>query len=942
MKIGDYVKFVSTNEETKGLQYGFIDCPDEDDEVDTVSVQYLLFPRRSCTFTLEEFEDECTIVSEEEALKFLDEEIQKLNKKMSQDFEVEKTIEKDIKALLPSSDKIEEVESKVTALVPSLDSMPKLVLFGKSLETKQNELEKKSEDIKDLVKRMQELMEIRLERFKVIVESVSKIITKFQKMVWNIEIYLGVKESIIQLMEGQPADINEKIRIRQRVLYMDEESMILAEEGGLDFRKLEDFDDWLVSDKKHIEGLIPEIKGVVVMKIRRSEKEYSEDPWINSKLKAENKKTYFLIRNGENLYRIWTDFEVGSKVFLSCAEVEDFFVRRETDYDDSRRRVKERKLKPGDYDYGKAQKEVRDYQEDQFRTMMFMAGIIDRTSIFKPFPQEFQGKDIMKPDVWNELVTLIYDSDNLLPTKRPLFDKFRKSINSQIEVGTRIVGRYRGDCVSPKSSYRGPHHPPDGVYELEGKRKNGFFFRYKDPEWETWNWNEGSHESRKRASYFVSPDDCDIINYDKITLDDIEYYLNSRVDRVFYLSLIPVLTRCRRMKREELEVEKMFKDLIYNKLKTLYPNDESKLLDRIDDLVFWWKNFIKVHRSIMKDDAKAYRMIMKEYKKRYVETSDVDVSSLVKDNILYIGERANIIYVFSRYYSSRDLVYETRYVFKNQQFVIIKEKFVSAFENRLNVFRMLYMSKDCLKFNLLAKRENYMTKEEQDSIINYVLNTKAKIYLSSSDVVDKGTKFVDWYDIWVSDYHEVLIRWYEISKNYRDEIEGTLFYKEIGPWNKISWDSLGHIDSYNNVGDPSGYTLAHKNSKCAARKEVQDKIEEGEKDFYDTKMEILAEYLEPIQNMLRELHDKEREPKKFELLRDKKERRETLKNLDNEVNTIRDLLHEKIDHNILPTEVPEYLKLIQKYLLSIPKVNPNLLKKFRTFLDKKENKEVTK
>lgn len=98
-------------------------------------------------------------------------------------------------------------------------------------------------------------------------------VAKIQKVLDVIELYLGVHEEIIILREGEKCPITEPIHIRQQVLFMDEE-FADTEDQGLDFKRLEDFDKWLIADSKNLDRLLPEKKGIVVLRVRRRDKEY--------------------------------------------------------------------------------------------------------------------------------------------------------------------------------------------------------------------------------------------------------------------------------------------------------------------------------------------------------------------------------------------------------------------------------------------------------------------------------------------------------------------------------------------------------------------------------------------------------------------------------------------------------------------------------------------
>ena len=79
-------------------------------------------------------------------------------------------------------------------------------------------------------------------------------------------------------MEGEKAPHDTPITFRQLVLHMDEE-VACTEGNGIDFQKIELFDEWC---RKNFDKLLPEKKGVVVARPRRTEVKYCDNPLVNN------------------------------------------------------------------------------------------------------------------------------------------------------------------------------------------------------------------------------------------------------------------------------------------------------------------------------------------------------------------------------------------------------------------------------------------------------------------------------------------------------------------------------------------------------------------------------------------------------------------------------------------------------------------------------------
>ena len=129
---------------------------------------------------------------------------------------------------------------------------------------------------------------------------------RFTEVAWTVDLYLGRDEQIELLCDGEPAPAGTPITIRQMVLAMDEESLVLLGDGGLDARNTGAFLDWLVADPAHRDQVIPDAKGVVVLVPSRQERNYG-DAWTNVAIAEANAAAYWLIRNGQKLYLLRTD-----------------------------------------------------------------------------------------------------------------------------------------------------------------------------------------------------------------------------------------------------------------------------------------------------------------------------------------------------------------------------------------------------------------------------------------------------------------------------------------------------------------------------------------------------------------------------------------------------------------------------------------------------------
>lgn len=136
---------------------------------------------------------------------------------------------------------------------------------------------------------------------------------------FSLTLYAGLCENLVKVREGNPAAIDAKLHVMQRRCYMDEECLVNYKAGGMSFKQISQFDQWL-SEKENFERVLPHDRCVVAFRVRRKD---ADRPWDGSLLGAfihiqmaeADKKTFLYFRNGEQLWRLETEIEFGELIF---------------------------------------------------------------------------------------------------------------------------------------------------------------------------------------------------------------------------------------------------------------------------------------------------------------------------------------------------------------------------------------------------------------------------------------------------------------------------------------------------------------------------------------------------------------------------------------------------------------------------------------------------
>lgn len=524
------------------------------------------------------------------------------------------------KDFIKIEDPIEVVESKALAALQNVDAL-------KEPETVSSETGLMVAGTKESVKAILVAVESKRRAVEVIkrvamakVNELRSIARRYEGQLENIrrvigalELYLGVYEEILQIRDGLPASADTPIVFHQQVLYMDEEvgdprPRKRGGKRGIDFRSVDDFDEW-IAVPKNLAGILPELKGVVALKPSRQSHRrfYSEDALFNMRemeeAKEQNAMTYLLIRNGDRLYRIWTSMKMLRRLFPAQDEWEHIMkiIQRE----ESDGYFEDRDAKDKDFDYK--------------RQALVLQGLIDRTEVFKPMPLV----NLFDPNTYGGLIVFLRDDEpTMLHTGREYYDAWKKRINGNIQRGSRIAfgdvewytrGK-RGRFLTYYREHAEPKAPPAGVYTVEdlvpsrkqtysdGMTEEGLIIRYNPGDTVYADWYRDSHPRKNRLGFVVYRSDDFILNYDQIGLDDVEYYIASRFEREKYLDMIPTLWALRDKRLAEIEYEKEFVKLVAGRNAV---NDTV-----VWDAINWWKFKNPVFkRGLDKDDALALRMI---------------------------------------------------------------------------------------------------------------------------------------------------------------------------------------------------------------------------------------------------------------------------------------------------------------------------------------------
>lgn len=467
-------------------------------------------------------------------------------------------------------------------------------------------------EIEAQTKRLQAELQAKLAEL----EPALKQLARLNDGVHALNIYLGRGEEMEQLLDGDPAPEGTPITVRQTVLAMDEESLVAADSYGMDFSDIPAFTAWLQRDPAHLDQLLPEPKGVVALIPRRAEKSYG-DPWSDAAAKIKNHHTYWLVRNGGRVFITTTDFVVGDKTVPTANEFTDMFL---TNGAFGRERVP---LEPGSKQWLAAEEFADNRTRHYMKVALLLQGLVDRTAVFHPH----DGVSFLDQSHYDAgRVRVILDGEMVLSDGKPSYREWRSQHVAAMHEGMRVIGHYssRMKLYSTKdrdSDVRPEHSCPTAFepYNVTATRRSYYDWQFSFERTEKSVWDDDEMDWRApktKATGYLSNSDAWWLPLDAVSIEDLRYYLNSRTNRRDYLDMIPTLRAALQVKEAEFASEAPFRTALMDALVRDAGYSSGEAEKQAPELVAWFKVANKWHRALDADDARAYRVIIAEARRR--------------------------------------------------------------------------------------------------------------------------------------------------------------------------------------------------------------------------------------------------------------------------------------------------------------------------------------
>jgi len=254
----------------------------------------------------------------------------------------------------------------------------------------------------------------------------------------SLDLYVG-KDVIVETMRsGESAPRGEPLTIMQKKLMMDEELAVWADiDEWFDFSKDSKFFEALCQHDSLLKQIFPTQRCVLVMATTRKDVDYG-DPWTNVARNQENKRVFLLIRDGMNIYRVFSPVEshLGSARLFPSKD----------DQDKCFRGFNGSQIKFEDVAYTDKLTAHEKFALHYKRFLLLICGLDHRLKLFGDFYEGEQSLNFVSMAFQEKYLRFIHDDDgagmlpfeNRIPVQEWIAEK-----NRYLRSGSRVLCQWR-------------------------------------------------------------------------------------------------------------------------------------------------------------------------------------------------------------------------------------------------------------------------------------------------------------------------------------------------------------------------------------------------------------------------------------------------------------------------------------------------------------------
>lgn len=391
-------------------------------------------------------------------------------------------------------------------------------------------------------------------------EMMQEAMKQVDSRLFALELYAGFHENVHQIQDGEPAPVDTPVTVRQMLRYMDEETLIAAEDGGMDFEDIATFDRWAADNLKTV---CPEPRCLVAFRVRRDYKDYGPcrdlyTAMAHIEWHKQDMKTYLLIRNGERAYRFRTALDFSPRL-LPLREEFDQPLYKDHYWSDEQKRP----ITPEDVEFDKCMAARMQTVMHYNRITFLLQGLLDRSKVFEPHPPIALSDE----DAAQQWVKFNYDEEDGLPSAHPpVWEEYQARVNRSLKAGDVVYARFEVEAHD-RVSHRDVTLKKAGYFKVTRVSRDGKKLKINEPWGKRWgyehkdSWGRGYHGKwgewpvNKRRHYDVEM--SDVFNVAAYAAGDYKTFLCDPYLKGAYLEWAPFLLKAERfLKLDAAEREK--------------------------------------------------------------------------------------------------------------------------------------------------------------------------------------------------------------------------------------------------------------------------------------------------------------------------------------------------------------------------------------------------
>lgn len=385
-------------------------------------------------------------------------------------------------------------------------------------------------------------------------EETRSYVSKLMQGIESLDLYVGKGVEVSTIRSGTSAPLEEPLTFMQRKLLMDEELALWADiDEKFDFRKESAFFDALRSHPDLVNQIFPTPRCALVMAVTRRDIDYG-DKWLNDGRNRENRKVFILVRDGENLHRIFSPVEshLGtSRLFPSEDDQKQIF-----------RGFNGSQIKFDDVAFTDrlAQHELHALHYKRF--LLLCCGLDHRMKLFGEFYPGPPTLDFVSMKFQEEYCRFLHDdpdSGRLIGDTRQKVAGWIKEKNTYLRSGSRVLCNWHellNPSTAPAACREGRAHRRDYRLQYEPKNRHDVRIAYRDGQslcvdievhGESYREDKRSFKSKVNLTKFKDGNwdytDQPFLCLDAVSAEELHYYIHHRESRRDHLDYIRFFKR---------------------------------------------------------------------------------------------------------------------------------------------------------------------------------------------------------------------------------------------------------------------------------------------------------------------------------------------------------------------------------------------------------------